>query len=113
MAITTAEQVIVGKMSLPQAHGQISLFTLPESFVWLQHFSAEEIAEFFTELFDALNQSEQNGDWSLVTEVIESWKETANVKADPVVMNGVRQGIAELTEGQGVSWTKLREELGL
>ena len=113
MAITTAEQVIVGKMSLPQAHGQISLFTLPQSFIWLKHFSAEEIAEFFTELFDALNQSQQNGDWSFVAEVIESWKETANIKADPIVTDGVRQGLAELGEGQDVSWTKLREELGL
>lgn len=115
MAITTAEQVIVGtqSVSLPQAHGQISLFTLPQSFVWLKHFSAEEIAEFFTELFEALNQSQQNGDWSLVVEVIESWQETANIKADPIVTDGVQQGLAELAAGQEVSWTTLRAELGL
>ncbi len=113
MTATTIEQVIVGKKSIPQANGQISLFALPQSFDWLKHFSAEEIAEFFTELLDALNQSQQNGDWSCVTDMIEMWKETANIKADSAVSDGIEQGQAELAKGQGISWTDLRKELEL
>ena len=113
MAATTVEQVIIGKMSLPQAQGQISLFPLPQNFVWLKHFTAEEIAEFFTELLEALNQSEQTQDWSLVSDVIEGWKATANIKADPTVSAAVDQGLAELADEQGVSWDALKKDLGL
>jgi hypothetical protein len=35
--------------------------------------------------------------------VIENWKATANIKADPVVVAGIEQGLAELEEGQGKS----------
>ena len=113
MSAVTVEQVIVGKMALPQAHGQISMFAPPQSFVWLKHFSAEEIAEFFAELLDALHHSQYNADWSVVTDVIESWKATANVKADSTIVADVDQGLTELKDGQGMSWTELRSELGL
>ena len=113
MTSITAEQVIVGKMTLPQVNGQISLFAPPQSFAWLKHFSAEEIAEFFTELLDALNRSQFNGDWSFVNDVVESWKATANIKADSTVVAEVDQGLTELADGQGISWTELRGELGL
>jgi hypothetical protein len=113
MATVTVEQVIIGKMSLPQVQGQISLFALPQNFVWLKHFTAEEIAEFFTELLEALNQSEQNKDWSFASDVIEAWKATANIKADPVVSTAVDQGLNELANEQGVSWAALKRDLNL
>jgi len=113
MATATAEQVIVGKMPLPKTSGQISLFALPQGFAWLSHFSAEEIAQFLSELLTALNQSQQSGDWIFVSDVIEAWKATANIKADPSVGAGVKQGLSELSAGQGVSWMELREELDL
>ncbi len=113
MTATTVEQVIVGKMSMPQVQGQISLFNLPEEFVWLKHFAAEEIAEFFTELLEALNPNEQNKDWSLVSDVIETWKATANIKAAPDVSAAVDQGLSELANEQGVSWADLKKDLAL
>jgi len=113
MTSQTSEQVIIGKLSLSQANGQISIFAPPRSFAWLQPFGAEEIAAFLTELLDAVNRSQREADWLYVTEVIETWKATANIRADPNVMAEVEQGLAELGEGQGISWTELREELGL
>jgi hypothetical protein len=113
MTSSSIEQVIVGKMSLPKVNGQISLLVPPESFAWLQHFSAEEIAEFFIELMEALNQSQHDEDWSHVTDVVEAWRATANIKADPAVVAGVDQGLAELDGGQGDSWTTLQDEVGL
>jgi len=35
--------------------------------------------------------------------VIENWKATANIEADPVVVAGIEQRMAELEEGQGKS----------
>lgn len=113
MTSQTGEQVIIGKLSLSKANGQISIFSPPRSFAWLQQVGAEEIAAFLTELLDAVNRSQREADWSSVTEVIETWKATANIRADPIVMAGVEQGLAELGEGQGIGWTELREELGL
>ena len=113
MTPATAEQVIIGKMSLPQAQGQISLFVLPQNFVWLKQFTAEEIADFFAELLEALSQSEQNKDWSFVAEVVDAWKATANIKADPVVSAAIDQGLDELSNEQGSSWTALKKDLNL
>ena len=41
--------------------------------------------------------------WGFVgqADVIENWKATANIEADPVVVAGIEQGLAELEEGQG------------
>jgi hypothetical protein len=113
MATSTTEQVIVGKISLLQAQGQISLFALPQSFGWLKHFTAEEIAEFFTELLEALSQSEQNKDLAFVSDVIEAWKATSSIKADPVISAAVDQGLDELTNEQGISWAELKKDLEL
>jgi len=113
MTLATTDQVIIGKMPLPQSQGQISLFMLPESFGWLEQFTASEIAEFFAELLEALGQSEQSKDWSFVSDVIEAWKATANIKADPAVLAAVEQGLDELRGEQGVSWAELRKTLNL
>lgn len=113
MNTTTMNHVIIGKMSTPRIDGQISLFPLPQQFEWLKHFSAEEIAEFFTELMEALQHSLNQRDISEVNEVIESWKATANIEADPTVAADVQQGVADVAEGRGVSWADLRKELQL
>jgi hypothetical protein len=107
------EQVVVGKMTMTGTAGQFSIFTLPESFVWLKHFNSEELGEFFTELMDAMYQSQHDGDWSSVAEVIENWKATANIEADSAVVAGIEQGLAELEEDQGISWAQMRAELEL
>jgi hypothetical protein len=103
MTVPTLDQVIVGKISLSDASGQISLFAPPQSFAWLTPFSAEELAAFFTELLAAVQQSQASGDWSAITEVVEAWKATANIMADGAVAAGVEQGLTELAAGQGAS----------
>ena len=113
MSTTALEQVLVGKMPSSHAAGQISLFTLPRSFDWLTCFNAEELAEFFAELLAALSQSKQNGDWSPVSEVIESWKVTADIKSDPAMMAEIEAGLADLNDELGVSWAELQKELPL
>jgi hypothetical protein len=113
MKPATIERVVVGKMALTGTDGQFSILALPESFVWLKHFNSEELAEFFTELLDAMYRGYRDGDWSFVADVIENWKATANVEADPAVVAGIEQGLAELEDGQGISWTELRAELKL
>ncbi len=113
MATATADQVIVGRLPLPQAGGQLSLFQLPKSFGWLKHFNAEEMAGFFSELLEALHSSQQDDNWSAVQDVVGAWQATAEIKADPVLAADIETGLEELAEGQTTDWATLREELDL
>jgi len=113
MGAANAEQVVIGKLSMLQAQGQISLFVLPQSFSWLEHFSAEEIARFFAELLDALGEGERDHDWSRVSDVIESWKATAEISADNALSTAVEQGLDELNDDEGPNWSELKKDLGL
>jgi hypothetical protein len=113
MSTITTERIVVGKLTLDAEDGQLSIFALPEDFAWLKHFSARHMAEFFTELLDALQHGQQTGDWVAVSDVIESWKATANIEADPIVSESVDEGLLELKDGHGVSWSTLRQELDL
>ena len=82
MASASAEQVVVvGKMSILQAQGRISLSVLPQSLSWLERFSAEQIADFFAELLDAVGDGEPDRDWTQVSGVLERWKTAAESAA--------------------------------
>lgn len=119
MSTEATERVVVGKHTMAAeggqaaSEGQLSIFPLPEDFVWLKHFSARYLAEFFKELFDALQQGQQTSDWTVVTDVIESWKATANIESDPIAAKDVNEGLLELINGDGVSWSSLCHELDL
>jgi hypothetical protein len=113
MVAEVLEQVIVGKMSLPAVDGQISQFVPPTGFDWLRHLRAADIAEFLTELLVALNKGQQTGDWSAASETIEAWKETAEIRDDPILSASIAQGIQELSEGKGTTWAELRARIGL
>jgi hypothetical protein len=96
MATASADQMIVGRLSLPKAGGQLSPFRLPQSFAWLKHFTAEEVAEFFSELLEALHRSQQNGDWPAVADTVDAWQATAEVKADPALETVIGRIIPDL-----------------
>ena len=113
MAATAADQMIVGRLSLPEAGGQLSPFHLPQSFAWLRHFSAKEVAEFFSELLEALHRSQQDGDWPAVAEVVGAWQATAEVKADPSLVAAIEEGTEDLEAGRSTDWHTLRKELDL
>lgn len=113
MNVSTAEQVIVGKMSLPQVSGQLSWFALPQSFAWLRYFSAEEIAQFLSELLEVLQKSRGSGDWTAVSELLSTWEATAEVIGDATLAQEIDQGLTELDTDQGISWAALQRELNL
>ena len=112
-ALYATEQVMVGKLALAAEEGQLSVFPLPPDLNWLRRLSARHLAEFLTELLDTLLQAQRTGEWGAVNEVIEGWKATANVEADSALAEAVDQGLLELEEGPGTSWSALRRELDL
>jgi|GEM_PF-1277962 len=86
---------------------------LPSGFTWLKHLDAEEQAEFLSDLLKAVFTAQQIGHWTPVTELIEEWKATANLRADPLVMAALEQARQERTLGEVASLSTLRQELGL
>ena len=48
-----------------------------------------------------------------MADVVESWKTTADIEADPGVAAAIDEGLVELKEGLGVGWSSLRQELDL
>ena len=86
---------------------------LPSGFAWLKHLDGEEQVEFFGDLLKAVLTAQQIGYWTPVAELIEEWKATANVRADPLVMEALERARQERAQGEVVSLSALRQELGL
>lgn len=109
----STDQVVVGKLAWAAEEGQLSVFPLPADLGWIRQFSAKYLAEFLAELLAVLLQAQKTGDWNAVDEVLESWKATANIEADPAVAEWVDEGLRELQEGRGTNWATLQQELDL
>ncbi len=82
-------------------------------FEWLQHFDDTEKIEFLFELFGAVRKAQNKSDWQQVAELVEEWKETANINADTYVLESIEQAEKEFGEGEGISWKELKKELNL
>ena len=46
-------------------------------------------------------------------DLYESIVETMEILGDERVMTGLRRGIREIAQGEGIAWTKVKRELGL
>lgn len=82
-------------------------------FEWMRHFDSVEKAEFLLELFSTVKDAEEHSDWEQVTELLDEWRETANINADTYVVEAIEQAKKEFTDGEGISWNNLRRELDL
>ncbi|GAA3472365.1 hypothetical protein GCM10018965_069180 [Nonomuraea roseola] len=56
---------------------------MPEVFPWVRHLSAEELRAFTLELVEALSDAAELEVEATTHEVIEGWRATARIKADP------------------------------
>ncbi len=58
-------------------------YNVSRVFPWLKYLSAEQITEFYADFFNALEQALQEKKWSVLEDVIESWRATAEILAAP------------------------------
>ena len=70
---------------------------------WVRHFSAEECDEFLDELSNATD----------VDEVLDAWRETAEILADPETMADIAESEKQIADGEGVSWHKVKQRLNI
>ena len=80
---------------------------------WLKHFDAEEQKEFLIELLGTIREVTERGNWEIVVQLVEEWKATANINAQPDLVQAIETAEADFAQGKGISWAALREELKL
>lgn len=73
---------------------------------WVQHLSDTECDEFFEEL---LNAAKDNG--TGFDEVVNAWRETAEIFADPDTMADLAESEKQIANGEGVSWDRVKQRL--
>lgn len=85
-----------------------------KSFDWLKWLEAEELVEFFTELFKLLTQiSEGKKDVDTLSIFLSEWRETALINSEPEVLTDIVEAQKELATGGGKEWVKIKSEIGL
>ena len=70
---------------------------------WARHFSAAECDEFLDELSNAAD----------VDEVLEAWRETAEILADPENMADIAESEKQMADGEEISWQHVKQRLNI
>lgn len=85
-----------------------------KSFDWIKWLEAEELVEFFTELFKLLTHiSEGKKDADTLSIFLSEWRETALINSEPDVLADIAEAERELDAGGGIPWTQVKKEIGL
>ena len=75
---------------------------------WVRYLSDAECDDFFEELSNA---AKDNG--AGVDEVINAWRETAEILADSDTMADIAESEKQLANGEGVSWDRVKQRLSI
>ena len=75
---------------------------------WVQYLSDAECDEFFGDLSNATK-----GNGAGVDEVVNTWRETAEVLADPDTMTDIAESEKQLANSEGVSWDRVKQRLNI
>jgi len=86
---------------------------IDDEFPWLKTFTKSEREKFKAELYNAISDAIKANDWSCVSEIIESWKETAEIMSDKKLMGRLRQSAKEYEQGKVIRWEDVQKELEL
>ena len=80
---------------------------------WLGYFADDERAELLDELLGSIAAASSDGNWLQVREVIQPWKETAEILSDEQLMTEIRTSEEQSRSGETISWETVKNELGL
>ena len=85
-----------------------------KSFDWLKWLEAEELVEFFAELFQLLTHlSDRTKNPEELTVFLSEWRETALINSEPDVLADIAEAEQELDAGGGKPWSQIKKEIGL
>ena len=85
-----------------------------KSFAWLKWLEAEELVEFFAELFKVLTHiSEGKKDVETLSIFLTEWRESALINSEPGVLADIVEAENELATGGGKNWSQIKQEIGI
>ena len=91
----------------------VKSFATSKSFDWVKWLDAEELVEFFTELFELLTHiSDGKKDAEILTIFLSEWRETALINSEPDVLADIAEAQQELAAGGGRPWEEMKKEIG-
>ena len=82
-ASSVTSRMLVALMQRDSRVRELVADVLPEVFPWVAFLSREEVQEFVTELVATMRAAESIDNPAPVVQVVESWRHTAEVLADP------------------------------
>lgn len=83
-------------------------------FDWVMWLEAEELVEFFTELFRLLTHiSDGKKDAETLSIFLSEWRETALINSEPDVLADMAEAEEELAAGGGRPWEQIKKDIGL
>ncbi len=92
----------------------VKSITTSKSFDWLKWLEAEELVEFFTELFKLLkHMSDGKKGTETLSIFLSEWRETALINSEPDVLTEMEEAEKELDAGGGKPWPQIKMEIGL
>jgi len=80
---------------------------------WIDCFADWEREEFREELQKAVDDALSSGNWLRVQEVIECWKETAEIVSDKELLAGIEKSSEQIRRGETIRWEDVKKELDL
>ncbi len=105
-------KLVVGHLMNDQLF--VKSVTTSKSFDWLKWLEAEELVEFFDELFKLLTQiSEGKKDAETLAIFLSEWRETALINSEPDILTDIVEAQQELASGGGKEWAQIKKEIGL
>ncbi|MET8795809.1 hypothetical protein ABZV91_05025 [Nocardia sp. NPDC004568] len=84
-AASVTTQMFVALMQRDPQVRELVTDVLPDVFPWVEFLSREEVQEFVVELVSTMRAADSLHNPTPVVQVIESWRHTAEVLADPVL----------------------------
>ena len=88
--------------------------TTSKSFDWVKWLEAEELVEFFTELFELLTHiSDGKKDAEMLSIFLSEWRETALINSESDVLADMAEAEQEWMAGGGIPWAQVKKEIGL
>lgn len=105
-------KLVVGHLMKDQLF--VKSVTTSKSFDWLMWLEAEELVEFFTELFKLLSHiSDGKKDVETLSIFLSEWRETALINSEPDVLADIAEAQQELAAGGGKEWAQIKKEIGM
>ncbi len=84
-----------------------------DNFSWLSIFTKKDKEQFKSELYDAISKAIQTDNWLAVEEIIDSWRETAEIMSDKKMMRNIRKSVKESELGEVSRWEDVQKRLKL